>query len=260
MKFTYRLSIKNRKALFTAIIVLRCHDHWIKKFGIIEMLVKTITYILGFLVLAGSVLTVYSNSGADTGVAALKAVEIRQYQGQKLSSINDFRENSIAGPQKVSLENYRLKITGLVEHPLTLTYDQVLLHDHYSKVVTLHCVEGWDVTLLWEGVLIDDLLMKANVKPEAVVVIFHAADGYTSSLPLEFVRKNKLLLAYKMNGVNLPPERGFPFQVVAESKWGYKWVKWVIGIELSANADYKGYWESRDFNNNGDQKGPMLDR
>ncbi len=192
-------------------------------------------------------------------VTPLPPVEIRQYKGQNLSLVKDFPENSIVGPQTVSLETYQLKISGLVEHPLALTYAQLLAEHHYSKVVTLHCVEEWDATILWEGILLKDLLEKAKIKRDAVVVIFHAPDGYTSSLPLEYVCANKLLLAYKLNGLTLPPERGFPFQVVAESKWGYKWVRWVTEIELSADDHYRGYWESRGFNNNGDQAGPIFE-
>lgn len=197
-----------------------------------------------------------------TGVGAtqLPAAEIHEYEGQALSSIDDFRENSIAGPQYVSLDDYALTITGLVDTPLSLTYDEVLALPHYEKVVTLYCVEGWDATILWEGVLIEDLLERAGVRDEAVIVIFHAADGYTSSLPLGFIRDNDIMLAYKMNGVTLPPERGFPFQVVAESKWGYKWVKWVTQIELSADADYRGFWESEGYNNDGSIEGPILER
>ena len=198
--------------------------------------------------------------GGSTGptVKALETVEVREYQGQNLSSIGDFQENSIKGPQTVPLDGYQLKITGLADKPLALTYGQVLAHDHFSKVVTLHCVEGWDVTILWEGVLIDDLLKDARARSGALIAIFHAADGYTSSLTLDFIRQNKILLAYKMNGVTIPAERGFPFMVVAESKWGYKWVKWVTEIELSDNVNYQGYWESQGYNNNGDQSGPMF--
>jgi DMSO/TMAO reductase YedYZ molybdopterin-dependent catalytic subunit len=190
----------------------------------------------------------------------LEGAEIREYQGEKLSSINDFRENSIAGPQNVSLEDYELEITGLVDKPLTLTYDEVLDRKRYSKVVTLHCVEGWDATIFWEGVLLEDLLNQAGTQDSAVSVIFHAADGYTSSLPLEYIRQDKIMLAYKMNEVELLPERGFPFQVVAESKWGYKWVKWVTKIELSADPNYRGYWESRGYSNDGDLSGPIFGR
>jgi DMSO/TMAO reductase YedYZ molybdopterin-dependent catalytic subunit len=52
-----------------------------------------------------------------------------------------------------------------------------------------------------------------------------------------------------MNGLVLPPERGFPFQLVAESKYGYKWIKWITEIELSDNVNYKGFWESKGFSN-----------
>jgi DMSO/TMAO reductase YedYZ molybdopterin-dependent catalytic subunit len=199
-------------------------------------------------------------SCAGSKPTALEGSEIREYQGQDLSSIDDFRENSIAGPQKISLEDYTLEITGLVDKPLALTYDEVLDRKRYSKVVTLHCVEGWGVTILWEGVLLEDLLNQAGTRDSAVTVIFHAADGYTSSLPLEAIRQNKIMLAHKMNGVELPPERGFPFQVVAESKWGYKWVKWVTKIELFDDPNYRGYWESRGYNNDGDLSGPIFER
>jgi len=65
------------------------------------------------------------------------------------------------------------------------------------------------------------------------------------------VDKN-LLLAYEMNGVLLPSERGFPFQVVAEDKLGYKWAKWVTEIELSSDDGYRGYWEERGYDNKAD--------
>jgi DMSO/TMAO reductase YedYZ molybdopterin-dependent catalytic subunit len=54
-----------------------------------------------------------------------------------------------------------------------------------------------------------------------------------------------------MNGIVLPPERGFPFQLVAESKFGYKWIKWITRIELSDNLAYEGYWERRGYSNEG---------
>ena len=192
-------------------------------------------------------------------VKALQTAEIREYQGEKPFLDNDFQENSIKGPQTVDIATYHLKIDGLVGKPLTLTYDQVLAHDKYSKVVTLHCVEGWDVTILWEGILLDDLFTDAQPQSSATVAIFHAVDGYTSSLTLDYLQQNKILLAYKMNGVVIPPERGFPFMVVAKSKWGYKWVKWVDKIQLSSDTTYRGYWESQGYNNNGDQSGPMFE-
>ncbi|MFC2069811.1 molybdopterin-dependent oxidoreductase [Chloroflexota bacterium] len=177
----------------------------------------------------------------------LGAVEITEYQGEKLSSVDDFRENSIRGPQYVDIESYKLQIGGLVDELKFYTYDEVISENNdYNKVVTLNCVEGWSVDILWEGVLVKDLLEKSGISSEAEIVIFHAHDGYTTALPLDFIMDNDILLAYKMNEIAIPPERGFPFQLVAESKWGYKWIKWVTAIELS-DEDFLGYWESRGY-------------
>ena len=183
----------------------------------------------------------------------LEPVEIREYEGVDLSSINAFRENSIRGPQQVDLEDYVLRTTGLVTNPKSFTYDEVLnKHQKYKKVITLDCVEGWSVTILWEGLLVRDLLEEAEPLTNAEVVIFHAYDGYTTSVPIDYVMNNDILMAYKMNDVVLPPERGFPFQLVAESKWGYKWIKWITEIELSDDVNYRGYWESRGYSNSAD--------
>jgi len=177
--------------------------------------------------------------------------ETRDYQGQDLSSISDFRENSIKGPQQVNVSTYRLTITGLVNKTVEYTYDEVLGNfQRYEKVVTLHCVEGWSVKILWEGFLLSDLLKEAEVDPAAVAAIFYAHDGYSTSLPLDYITSKNIMIAYKMNGVTLPPERGFPFQLVAESQYGYKWIKWINKIELTDNPDYLGYWESRGYPNN----------
>jgi len=198
-----------------------------------------------------------NNSGASvdaTPIAELAAVQVREYKGKKLGSIEDFRENSIKGPQFVDLDSYELKITGEVETETTLSYAEVVALPTAQKAVTLNCVEGWSVDILWRGVRLADVINKAGIGPEANTVIFRCYDGYTTSLPLSFVLDRNLLLAYQMNGVNLPAERGFPFQVVAESKLGYKWAKWVTEIELSSDDQYKGYWEQRGYDNTADYK------
>jgi len=197
----------------------------------------------------GNFWTTETTNGTNT----LRPVEIREYEGQKLSSISDFRENSIKGTQSIDNESYRLVVTGLVNNEMEYKYDDVINnHQLFEKVVTLHCVEGWDVTILWEGVLVKDLIEEAGVDSKAKVVIFYAYDGYSTSLPLDYVVDNDILMAYKMNGVVLPPERGYPFQLVAESKLGYKWIKWITEIELSDDVNYRGYWESRGFSNDAD--------
>jgi len=181
----------------------------------------------------------------------LDSVEVKEYQGEQLSSVNDFRENSINGPQYVDINTYQLEVTGLVSNPKSYTYDQVKDFQSYQKVVKLDCVEGWSVNILWEGVMVKDILNDVKPLPQANTVIFYAVDGYSTSFPLEYLQKSQIIMAYKMNNATLPPERGFPFQLVAESKWGYKWIKWINKIELSDNPNYQGYWESRGYSNTG---------
>ena len=213
------------------------------------------------LMLFGLILPLALNPiNATYGTATdLGEVEVRQYQGENLSSIDAFRENSIKGPQYVDNETYSLRIGGLVENELEFTYDEVLTDfDSYKKVVTLFCVEGWRVHILWEGILIEDLLQDAEVDPNATTVIFYAYDGYTTSLSLDYILDNHIMIAYKMNNVTLPPERGYPFQLVAESKWGYKWIKWVTGIALSDNENFRGFWEKAGYAVGGDLDEPYL--
>lgn len=206
------------------------------------------------ILLVGAIAVLYALdlAGNRPGVTELAPAEVREYRGEQLSSIADFRENSIRGPQYVNASTYTLTIDGQVENRKEYSYDALIERfPHYRKVVTLYCVEGWDVTILWEGVRVNDLLLEAGVKPGANTVIFYAEDGYSSSLPLTYIEDRDILLAHAMNDVTLPAERGFPFELVAEDRWGYKWVKWVTRIEVSDDENYRGYWESRGYANNG---------
>jgi DMSO/TMAO reductase YedYZ molybdopterin-dependent catalytic subunit len=179
----------------------------------------------------------------------LGTVEVSSYKGKPLDTVASEPENSIKGPQSIDRSTYRLAITGKVATPTELTYEQVKAVPSYQKVTTLNCVEGWSRTYLWQGVRIRDLLSDVGYDPQARTVIFTSYDGYSTSLPLDYVVGRNLLLAYAMNGKEIPPERGWPFQVVAEDRLGYKWAKWVTGIEVSDDANYRGYWEQRGYDN-----------
>jgi DMSO/TMAO reductase YedYZ molybdopterin-dependent catalytic subunit len=229
----------------------------VRPFVVVLAVIACLAVVAGTLACVTSAAT--DNEANDTW--QLPYVEVSEYDGLDLSSINDFRENSIKGPQYVDMERYRLEVAGLVEEPGSYTFEQVIgSHETYTKVVTLHCVEGWSVDILWEGVLVGDLIREAQPTPDATVVIFHAYDGYTTSLPIDYIMGNEIVLAHKMNDVLLPPERGAPFQLVAESKWGYKWIKWITKIELSDDSDYRGYWESRGYSNNADEPEAFFER
>jgi DMSO/TMAO reductase YedYZ molybdopterin-dependent catalytic subunit len=199
----------------------------------------------------GLIILLTGCSQKEQVIEDLKPVEIKEYQGENLSSIDDFYMNAIAGTQYIDIDQYRLRVTGLVEKPLEYAYDEVINgYQNYEKVVTLNCVEGWSVKILWEGFMLRDLVADSNPLAEVTTIILKAYDGYSTSFPIEYIMDNDILVAYRMNGIDLPPARGFPFQLVAESKWGYKWIKWVTSIELS-DKGYYGYWESRGYSNSG---------
>lgn len=189
-------------------------------------------------------------SGATN--ARYRENEITEYKGARLDPAIGPRDNSISGIQYLDVSSYTLEINGLVDEEKTLTYEDVLELDAYARKITLFCVEGWDSTILWEGVLLEELIAIAGAKPEANTVIFHASDGYTTSLPLDFIVSRQLILAYKSNGLELPPELGYPFIVVAEDKLGYKWARWVTRIELSDDLSFRGYWEAIGYSNSAD--------
>ncbi|ACL17849.1 molybdopterin-dependent oxidoreductase [Methanosphaerula palustris] len=189
----------------------------------------------------------------DRSATRLPSAEIAAYEGQPLTPIEGIRENSIKGPQQVDIGTYHLTVSGLVTKPQNYTYQEVLdRFPHYEKVVTLHCVEGWDATLLWQGVLVSDLLNSSVPDDQGSIVIFQAADGYTTSFPRSYFTDRPILLAYQVNNLTLPAERGYPFALVAEDKWGYKWIRWVTGIEVSDDTGYRGYWEQRGYAPDGD--------
>lgn len=192
-------------------------------------------------------------SSGDTVSAATRSRyrvnEIDQYQGTRLDPAIGPRDNSIKGIQQVDTASYTLSIEGLVNQPVELSYNQVRELVAYERLITLYCVEGWEATILWKGVLLDELIAMAGVKPEAVTVIFGSVDGYTTSLPLQTIKEKALILAYSANGLDLPPAMGYPFIVVAEDKLGYKWARWVNSITLSDDANYKGFWEQAGYSN-----------
>ena len=178
--------------------------------------------------------------------------ELREYNGERLDPAVGPGDNSIKGVQQVDIDTYELKVDGLVNTPQTYTYDAVKALESEERLLRLYCVEGWNANILWKGVPMKTLLASADPKDEANTVIFHAVDGYTTSMPLQEILEGNLILAYDANGIALPPEMGYPFIFVAQDKWGYKWARWVNEVELSSDDSYQGYWESFGYSNDAD--------
>jgi DMSO/TMAO reductase YedYZ molybdopterin-dependent catalytic subunit len=183
--------------------------------------------------------------------------EIKVYEGIKLTAISDQRNNGIKGTQYIDRDTYKLRITGLVDTPVEFTYEELLAYPNVSKVDRLNCVEGWSFIAKWTGVPVKTLFDEVGVKENATNVIFFSSDGYSTSLELDYLLEKNIILAYKLNDITLPPDRGFPLQLVAEDKYGYKYAKWVTDIELT-DQPYKGYWEKAGYSNKADVGGPAF--
>jgi len=194
-------------------------------------------------------------SSTDNG----NETEATEYLGTKLTPISEQGNNAIKGTQFIDKDTYRLQIDGMVERPINLTYDQIINFTPVSKLVNLNCVEGWSFTAKWTGIPVKTLLDETGIKENATTVIFYSVDGYSTSHDINYLLDNDIILAYRINDITLPPDRGFPLQLVAESKYGYKWAKWIDHIEL-VNTSYKGYWESFGYNNKGDFGGPPFEQ
>ena len=222
------------------------------RLGKLAALLAAISLIMGLAMLLGLVPTepkaVLAVSTQELTSSRLPEVEAVEYQGTKLMPQNSQGNNAIKGTQKLDRDTYSLRVTGLVVQKLNLSYSQILELPAYSEVVYMPCVEGWGFYAKWTGFRVTDLLNSSGLGSGASYVLFSSADGYSTSLPLNYLRQNRILLAYGLNDLTLPPDRGFPLQLVAENKYGYKWAKWITSIEVT-DKDIRGYWEARGYSN-----------
>jgi DMSO/TMAO reductase YedYZ molybdopterin-dependent catalytic subunit len=147
-------------------------------------------------------------------------------------------------------QSWDLKVFGLVDEPLTLSYDQFLQLPMVRIVVDIHCVTTWSkLDTVWEGVLFREFVTPAAMQPEARFVTVHCEQGYTTNLPLEVLMDDDVLLAYRYDDAPLAPEHGYPLRLLVPKRYFWKSAKWVRGIELMAE-DHLGFWEVRGYHNN----------
>jgi DMSO/TMAO reductase YedYZ molybdopterin-dependent catalytic subunit len=147
-----------------------------------------------------------------------------------ITPVEDLRLTIKSPP--VDIDKYRLSVDGLVNKPLSLSYEAVLKEPAVSEVVLLICPGVFVDNARWTGVLITTILSEAEIKPEANQVVFHALDGFESRLSLPDVLGEGVSLAHTVNGQILPADHGYPLRLVVKGKEGSYWVKWVTRIEI----------------------------
>jgi DMSO/TMAO reductase YedYZ molybdopterin-dependent catalytic subunit len=165
----------------------------------------------------------------------------------------DFYVTSYGGTPTVDVSRWSLKIHGLVQRPLTLSYADIMRLPSIRQMLTLECIgnppDGDAIgNAEWTGVKLKPLLDRAGVKPNAVYAAMRAADGYYTGIPIAELMRDENWLVYRMNGAPLPAEHGFPLRIFIPGKYGMKQPKWLTGIEL-VDQPFVGYWEARGWSN-----------
>lgn len=162
--------------------------------------------------------------------------------------VKEFLIRSIEGTQHVDLKTWSLKIEGLVEKPLALHFDEIQALPKKIQAKNFICVEGWGLDdQRWEGVHLKEIFSKVKISPKAKYVSFYATEGkYKDSLSIQEALEPETMLAYRLNGKDLPPENGFPLRLVIPRMYGYKGVKWVERIVFTEKQE-TGYWEKSGY-------------
>ncbi|MFP5577064.1 MAG: sulfite oxidase-like oxidoreductase [Acidimicrobiia bacterium] len=155
------------------------------------------------------------------------------------------------------LSDWDLRITGSVEQPLTLDFDELRALPSVEETFDIHCVTKWSkFDTRWTGVRLTTLMALAGVRSSATHLVQHAEFGYTTNLPLADVQRDDVLVAWAFDGEPLEPEHGYPVRLVLAHRYFWKSAKWLRGLEL-VDADRPGFWEQNGYHNDGD---PFLEQ
>ena len=170
-----------------------------------------------------------------------------------LLPIGRFRFYTVTGDFPVrSRARYRLRVDGLVDRPLDLSFAELTAMPRTGLTRDFQCVTGWRVSdVRWAGVRLRDVLDAAQPRAEARAVRFVSFDGaYTESLTLRQARRDDVLVAYELEGEPLSSDHGGPARLYVAPMYGYKSLKWLSRIELTTHVQ-PGFWEERGYDVDG---------
>jgi DMSO/TMAO reductase YedYZ molybdopterin-dependent catalytic subunit len=134
--------------------------------------------------------------------------------------------------QEIDLESYRLEISGKVDHPLRLTYDELRCMPKIEVQTTIVCKGNFEDTAVWAGASLAYILNLAGVQPDAKQIKLTGADGYYAIVAIEDALSEKSFLAYEWEKQEVPILHGFPIRAAFPGRPGAEWVKWLLKIEV----------------------------
>jgi DMSO/TMAO reductase YedYZ molybdopterin-dependent catalytic subunit len=155
----------------------------------------------------------------------------------------------------VDLDRWRFEVSGAVEAPFTLDWNELLALPRQETLCDIHCVTRWSrYDNVFEGIPVRAILERARPKPGAGFVLVHAEHGFTTNVPLEDLDRPGNLLALAHNGQPLDPEHGGPVRLLVPHLYFWKSAKWVRGFEF-LEEDYPGFWEQNGYHMRGEPWG-----
>lgn len=175
-----------------------------------------------------------------------------QYETDHILKWNIEHPGIIPENPKINLEDWKLTVEGKVENPTSFTWKDFLEIPAIDTVNDFHCVERWSVrNCKWYGVRFKTFVDIVKPTKEASYVIFYCSDGYTTSLNLDDLLKENVILAYKLDDEFLEESLGGPMRLIIPDKYGYKSAMWVERIKFTAIKEF-GYWEKLGYNDSAD--------
>lgn len=170
--------------------------------------------------------------------------------GQHL--VRDWPVLDLGRQPDVSLDRWRLKIDGLVAHPVELDWAAFQALEPAERTSDIHCVTTWSrYDNRWKGVATRTLIDLVDPKDEAAAVMLHSYDGYTTNLALADFAAEDAMLVHHWEGKPLAREHGGPARIVVPHLYFWKSAKWIARIEF-IGADRPGFWEANGYHLRGD--------
>ncbi|AQU75193.1 MULTISPECIES: sulfite oxidase-like oxidoreductase [Priestia] len=151
-----------------------------------------------------------------------------------------------------NLEEWTLRVFGLVDKEVTLSYQDILDMPQTTVKCDIHCVTRWTrLDNEFTGVLFTDFLKAIGVKLKSEYIMLHGDNDYTSNIEVEDLLRDDILLAHSFNGEPLTAKHGYPLRLVVPHLYFWKSVKWLRGFEV-IDENHPGFWEQNGFHLRGD--------